>query len=60
MEVALNHPTQALLDAYTIWKRLGRLDNLTVIIGGDLANGRTCRFDFGPQFKTLWYEVERQ
>lgn len=37
------HPTQALLDLYTIWKKLGKLDDLTVVIGGDLANGRTCR-----------------
>ncbi len=37
------HPTQALLDLYTIWDILGRLDNLTVVIGADVANGRTCR-----------------
>ncbi len=37
------HPTQALLDVYTIWRKLGHVDNLTVAIGGDLANGRTCR-----------------
>lgn len=37
------HPTQALLDMYTIWEKFGRLDNLTVSIGGDLANGRTGR-----------------
>ncbi len=37
------HPTQALLDVYTIWSEIGRLDNITVLIGGDLANGRTCR-----------------
>ena len=37
------HPTQALLDVYTIWKKLGRLNNLVVVIGGDLVNGRTCR-----------------
>lgn len=37
------HPTQALLDLYTIWDVLGRLDNLTVVIGADVANGRTCR-----------------
>lgn len=37
------HPTQALLDLYTILQEKGRLDNLTVIIGGDLANGRTAR-----------------
>lgn len=35
------HPTQALLDAYTIWKRIGRLDNLVVGIMGDLRYGRT-------------------
>lgn len=37
------HPTQALLDVYTIRRELGRLDGLHVVIGGDLANGRTAR-----------------
>jgi aspartate carbamoyltransferase catalytic subunit len=37
------HPTQALLDAHTIFRKFGRLDNLRVAIGGDLANGRTAR-----------------
>ena len=37
------HPTQALLDVYTIWKELGKLDGLTITVGGDLANGRTAR-----------------
>lgn len=37
------HPTQALLDAYTIKKQFGRLDNLKVVVGGDLKNGRTVR-----------------
>lgn len=37
------HPTQALLDIYTIWQKFHRLDNLNVVIIGDLANGRTCR-----------------
>ena len=37
------HPTQSLLDLYTIRSEIGRLDNLHVIIGGDLANGRTAR-----------------
>ncbi|HUC88019.1 MAG TPA: aspartate carbamoyltransferase [Candidatus Binatia bacterium] len=37
------HPTQALLDAYTIFREFGRLDNLRTVIGGDLANGRTAR-----------------
>jgi aspartate carbamoyltransferase catalytic subunit len=37
------HPTQALLDTYTIYKELGRLDNIKVGLVGDLANGRTVR-----------------
>lgn len=37
------HPTQALLDMYTIEKELGRCDNLKVVIGGDLKHGRTAR-----------------
>lgn len=37
------HPTQALLDLYTIYRKFQRLDNLKVVIGGDLANGRTAR-----------------
>ena len=35
------HPTQALLDVFTIWKEFGRLDNLTVGLVGDLRYGRT-------------------
>jgi aspartate carbamoyltransferase len=35
------HPTQALLDAYTIQKEKGTLDGLTVALAGDLKNGRT-------------------
>lgn len=34
------HPTQALLDLYTIWKEKGRLDGLTIGMIGDLKNGR--------------------
>lgn len=37
------HPTQAVLDTGTIQLRFGRIDDLTVIIGGDLAYGRTAR-----------------
>ena len=37
------HPTQALLDVYTVLKELSRLDNLTIVAGGDLAHGRTVR-----------------
>lgn len=35
------HPTQALLDLYTIRKELGRLDGLKVAMVGDLKYGRT-------------------
>src|SRR6059058_2612559 len=37
------HPTQALLDVYTIRDELGRLDDVRVAMVGDLANGRTVR-----------------
>jgi aspartate carbamoyltransferase catalytic subunit len=37
------HPTQALLDLYTIKKELGRLDHLRVGLAGDLRYGRTVR-----------------
>ena len=35
------HPTQALLDIYTIRKEAGSLRNLAVSVVGDLRNGRT-------------------
>ena len=38
-----HHPTQALLDLYTIKNELGRLDHLRVGLVGDLRNGRTVR-----------------
>lgn len=37
------HPTQTLLDVFTIHDELGRLDNLTVAAVGDLKHGRTIR-----------------
>lgn len=37
------HPTQALLDLYTIFRERKTVDGLTVVIGGDLKNGRTAR-----------------
>jgi len=37
------HPTQALLDAYTIHREIGRLDNIRIAMVGDLASGRTVR-----------------
>ena len=38
---ANQHPTQTLLDLYTIQKSKGRLDNLSVAMVGDLKYGRT-------------------
>jgi len=35
------HPTQALLDAYTIQKEVGQLDGVRIAMVGDLAYGRT-------------------
>ncbi|XP_038981694.1 aspartate carbamoyltransferase, chloroplastic [Phoenix dactylifera] len=37
------HPTQALLDVYTIEREIGRLDGIRLGLVGDLANGRTVR-----------------
>ncbi|GLU23813.1 hypothetical protein SLE2022_397900 [Rubroshorea leprosula] len=37
------HPTQALLDVYTIEREIGKLDDIKVGLVGDLANGRTVR-----------------
>ena len=37
------HPTQALLDAFTIRRRLGRLDGLAVTIVGDVLHSRVAR-----------------
>ena len=36
------HPTQALIDLYTIWKEFGRLDNLRLAVIGDLKHMRTA------------------
>src|SRR5690606_27866189 len=40
---AHEHPTQALLDALTIRRHLGRLNGITVAICGDIANSRVAR-----------------
>ncbi|KAL5729852.1 aspartate carbamoyltransferase [Ranunculus cassubicifolius] len=37
------HPTQGLLDVYTIGREIGQLDGIKVGLVGDLANGRTVR-----------------
>lgn len=35
------HPTQALLDMYTIYEKFGKLDHLIGVMAGDILNGRT-------------------
>ena len=37
------HPTQALLDIYTIQKEIGRVSDTSIAMVGDLARGRTVR-----------------
>jgi aspartate carbamoyltransferase catalytic subunit len=37
------HPTQALLDLYTIRDKLGRIEGLRVVIVGDIAHSRVAR-----------------
>ena len=37
------HPTQALLDALTIQRRVGRIEGLSIAICGDIANSRVAR-----------------
>lgn len=36
------HPTQALLDLYTIWKNKGSFEGLNIGIVGDIAHSRVC------------------
>lgn len=38
---ANQHPSQTMLDLYSIYKTQGRLDNLTITLVGDLKYGRT-------------------
>lgn len=52
------HPTQTLLDLYTLRKEFGKLEGLKMVLCGDLKNGRTVhsliyallRFDVGIFF----------
>jgi aspartate carbamoyltransferase catalytic subunit len=37
------HPTQALLDAFTMRQRFGRLEGLNVVIAGDIRHSRVAR-----------------
>lgn len=68
---AHEHPTQALLDMYTIRKKVGKLDGLRVVLIGDIKHSRVIRSNIwglktmgasvalcGPA-TLLPYEVER-
>jgi len=37
------HPTQAILDAYTIWERFGKIEGLKIAIVGDILHSRVAR-----------------
>ena len=50
------HPTQALLDCYTIRDHLGSLDGVRVAIVGDIAHSRVARSDVWA-FATMGAEV---
>ena len=50
------HPTQALLDLYTIWQRFGHLDGLKVGIVGDISHSRVCG-SLIPALKIVGAEV---
>ncbi len=50
------HPTQALLDAYTIYKKFKNLKNLKILIIGDIKHSRVAHSDI-LIFKKLGCEV---
>lgn len=50
------HPTQALLDLYTIKKRFGKFEGLKVAIVGDFLDSRVARSDM-DLFKKMGMEV---
>ena len=50
------HPTQALLDLYTIWQKKGRIAGLKVGIVGDVNHSRVCG-SLVPALKTMGAEV---
>jgi aspartate carbamoyltransferase catalytic subunit len=45
------HPTQGLLDVYTIWKIKGTLEGLKIAIVGDIAHSRVARSDMWAMTK---------
>jgi len=59
---ANQHPTQTLLDLYSIKKTQGKLENLNIFLVGDLKYGRTVHSlllalaDFNPTFNFISHE----
>ena len=51
------HPTQTLLDLYTIKKELGKIDNLKIGLMGDLKYGRTIH---SLASALSWYDISLQ
>lgn len=56
---ANQHPTQTLLDMYSIWKTQGTLDNLNIFLVGDLKYGRTVHslLMAMSEFNTTFYFI---
>ncbi len=60
---ANQHPTQTLLDLYSIKKTQGKLDNLDIVMVGDLKYGRTVHSlihalsHFNPTFHFVAHEI---
>jgi aspartate carbamoyltransferase catalytic subunit len=56
---ANQHPSQTLLDLYSIFKTQGTLDDLTILMGGDLKYGRTVHslLMAMSQFKTTFHFI---
>ncbi|HOK14620.1 MAG TPA: aspartate carbamoyltransferase catalytic subunit [Candidatus Kapabacteria bacterium] len=50
------HPTQALLDSFTLWRHFGRVEGLKVCIAGDILHSRVARSNINV-LKTLGAEV---
>ncbi len=50
------HPTQGLLDLFTVKERKGTLSGLKVVIAGDITHSRVARSDIAG-FKTMGSEV---
>ncbi|MEA3452594.1 MAG: aspartate carbamoyltransferase [Bacteroidota bacterium] len=60
---ANQHPTQTLLDLYSIIKTQGKLENLQIVLVGDLKYGRTIHSlihalsDFNPVFHFVSHKI---